>query len=124
MTIKLGTIKGDALMTKEEILEKSRKENKNQDIYEKEVIIKGNRYACIVAFALAMILFVSQIFIDGEMNLGLYAVVCSIPMAGCWTKYVKLHKKNELFPAVCYTISVIVCFTAHIYGLISNLAIG
>ena len=31
-------------MNRDEILEKSRKENKNQDVYENEVIIQGNRY--------------------------------------------------------------------------------
>ena len=39
----------DAFMDKEKILELSRKENKNQDIYEKEVLVTGNKYSCIVA---------------------------------------------------------------------------
>lgn len=62
-------------MNKEEILERSRKENKNQDIYEKEVIIQGNRYAYIAAGVLATIFFVIQIFTGGDMNYRLYAVV-------------------------------------------------
>ena len=55
-------------MNKDEILERSRRENKNQDIYEKEVIIKGNRYACIAAAILATIFFVIQIFVGGGIN--------------------------------------------------------
>lgn len=43
-------------MDKENILELSRKENKNQDIYEKEVLVAGNKYSCIVAAILALIL--------------------------------------------------------------------
>lgn len=62
-------------MDKEEILEKSRKENKNQDIYEKDVIIQGNRYACIAAAVFATVFFVVQILIGRGMNYGLYAVV-------------------------------------------------
>lgn len=49
----------DAFMDKEKILELSRKENKNQDIYEKEVLVAGNKYSCIVAAILALILCIS-----------------------------------------------------------------
>lgn len=106
-------------MNKEEILERSRKENKNQDIYEKEVIIQGNRYACIAAGVLATIFFVIQIFTDGGMNYGLYAVVFSMPMAGFWIKYIRMHKKHELLVAICYTVMVLIFFAVHIYGLVS-----
>ncbi|MEI3219753.1 MAG: DUF6442 family protein [Lachnoclostridium sp.] len=106
-------------MDKEEILERSRKENKNQDIYEKEIIIQGNRYACIAAAVLATIFFVIQIFTGGGIDYGLYAVVFSMPMAGFWVKYKNLHKKHELFVAVCYTIGVLLFSVAHIYEVIS-----
>ncbi|WP_418616003.1 transcriptional regulator [Ruminococcus sp.] len=46
-------------MDKEKILELSRKESKNQDIYEKEVLVAGNKYSCIVAAKLALILCIS-----------------------------------------------------------------
>ena len=49
----------DAFKDKEKILELSRKENKNQDIYEKEVLVVGNKYSCIVAAILALILCIS-----------------------------------------------------------------
>lgn len=49
----------DAFMDKEKILELSRKENKNQDIYEKEVLVAGNKYSCIVTAILALILCIS-----------------------------------------------------------------
>lgn len=79
-------------MNREEILERSRKENKNQDIYEKEVIIQDNRYACIAAAVLATVFFVIQIFTGGGM------------------KYNKMHKKHELMVAICYTIGVLLFF--------------
>ena len=110
---------GGFTMNKEEILERSRKENKNQDIYEKEIIILGNRYACIAAAVLATIFFVIQIFVGEGIDYGLYAVVFSMPMAGFWVKYKKLHKKHELFVAVCYTIGVLLFSVAHIYEVVS-----
>lgn len=119
LQIKLGNMIGGFVMNKDEILERSRRENKNQDIYEKEVIIKGNRYACIAAAVLATIFFVIQIFVGGGINYGLYAVVFSMPMAGFWMKYAKLRKKHELLVAICYTVGVLLFSAAHIYQLIS-----
>lgn len=49
---------GGVLMNKEEILDKSRKENKNQDAYEKYVIMKGSKYGCITAVILATVFLV------------------------------------------------------------------
>ena len=119
MQTKLDVVSGGFNMNKEEILEKSRKENKNQDIYEKEVIIQGNSYECIAVAVLATIFFVIQIFTGGGMNYGLYAVVFSMPMAGFWIKYMRMHKKHELFVAVCYTVIVLIFSAVHIYGLVS-----
>ena len=62
-------------MTKEEILTKAQKENNNQNIYEQEIIIQGNRYACLTSGLLATLFFIVQIFIGKGINYGLYAVV-------------------------------------------------
>lgn len=63
------------IMNKEEILERSRKENKNQDVFEKDIIIKSNRYSCMASAILATLFFVVQIFTGEGINYGLYAVV-------------------------------------------------
>ena len=110
-------------MDKEEILEKSRKENKNRDIYEKDVIIQGNRYACIAAAVFATVFFVIQILIGGGMNYGLYAVVFSMPAAGSWFKFYKLRKKWDLLFAVCYTVATLLFSAVYLYELISMSAI-
>ena len=114
------TWQGDAFIDKEKILELSRKENKNQDIYEKEVLVAGNKYSCIVAAILATVFIIIQIFVGGGMNYGLYAVVFSMPMAGFWVKYIKLHRKHELAVAVLYTICVVFMSAGHIYNLITS----
>ncbi|MDO4489027.1 MAG: DUF6442 family protein [Eubacteriales bacterium] len=106
-------------MNREEILAKSRQENKNQDIFEQDVIITGNKYACMAAAVLATIFFIVQIFTGGGMNYGLYAVVFAMPMAGFWFKYIKLRKKHELALAIGYTIVVLAFSVGHIQGLIA-----
>ena len=107
-------------MNKEEILELSRKENKNQNIFEKEVLALGNTYACICAGILATIFFVIQIFTGGGLHYGLYAIVFSMPMAGFWVKYIKMHRKHELFVAIGYTVCVAFLSVAYIYSLIQS----
>lgn len=117
LTIKLG--KEMLFMDKEKILELSREENKNQDIYEKEVLVSGYKYSCIVAAVLATVFFILQIFAGGGMNYGLYAVVFAMPMAGFWVKYIKMHRKHELLVAILYTICVVFMSAGYIYSLIN-----
>ena len=52
-------------MNKDEILEKSRAENKNKDVYEQEVLKQASRSAVVVQMALATLFFVIQIFAGG-----------------------------------------------------------
>lgn len=105
-------------MNKEEILEKSRKENKNKDIYEQEILKQGNAVANFVMILLATVFFVVQIFTGGGINYGIYAIVFCGWMSTFWLKWFKLRKKHELTMAFLYTIIVIVFSAAHIYDLI------
>ena len=50
-------------MNKDEILAKSRAENKNKDVYEQEVLKQASRSAVVVQMALATLFFVTQIFL-------------------------------------------------------------
>ncbi len=52
-------------MDKDEILAKSRAENKNKDVYEQEVLKQASRSAVVVQMALATLFFVTQIFTGG-----------------------------------------------------------
>lgn len=107
-------------MDKEEILEKSRAENKNKDIYEQEVLKKAGTYAVLVMMAFATIFFAVQIFVGGGMNWGMYALVFSANMTTFWVKYIKLRHKHELVMAIAYTILVSVMSGYHIYNLVTS----
>ena len=58
-------------MNKDEILAKSRAENKNKDVYEQEVLKQASRSAVVVQMAMATLFFVTQIFTGGGVNWGL-----------------------------------------------------
>lgn len=68
-------------MKKEEILEMSRKENKNKDMYEIEVENRGGKIAAIAMLLLATIYYCYEIFIGQGENITLYSLItiyCSV----------------------------------------------
>ncbi len=110
-------------MNKEEVLEKSRAENKNRDVYEQEILKQASTSAVIVMLVLAAIFSAAQIFVGGDLNLGLWALVFSTNMTTFWVKYIRLRRKHELVMALVYTILVSVLSGWHICHLITSSAI-
>ncbi len=104
-------------MDREEILEKSRQENRNKDVYEQEILKQASKGAVIVQLVLAAIFFVTQILAGEGINWGLWALVFSTNMTISWVKYRKLRHKRELMLAIIYTIFVSVMSGYHIYNL-------
>ena len=64
-------------MNRDEILAKSRAENKNKDVYEQEVLKQASKSAVVVQMSLATIFFVTQIFTGKGINWGMWALVFS-----------------------------------------------
>lgn len=109
-------------MNREEVLAKSRAENKNKDMYEQEILKQASKSAILVQMVLAAVFFVIQIFAGRGINWGLWAIVFSANMTICWVKYMKLHRKYELVTAIVYTVLVAVMSGYHIYHLIVSAA--
>lgn len=107
-------------MDREEILAKSRAENKNQDVYEQEILKLAGKTAVVVQMILAAVFFAVQAVTGGGINWGLWALVVSADMTLSWVKYVKLRHKPELAIAIVYTIVVSVMSGYHIYSLIAS----
>lgn len=110
-------------MNKDEILAKSRAENKNQDVYEQEVLKQASRSAVVVQMAFAALFFVTQIFVGDGINYGLWALIFSANMTIYWVKYMKLHLKHDFVMAIVQTIFVSLMSGCHIYNLIISSAI-
>ena len=95
-------------MDREEILRASRKENKNKDIYELEVISRAQRIGGLTAVSVAFALMLIEIMVlDRGTNYGYYLIILSANM-GLWIyKAVKLRRKHEICLAVLWTLLVI-----------------
>ena len=107
-------------MNKDEVLAKSRAENKNKDVYEQEVLKQASRSAVVVQMVLATIFFVTQILVGKGINWGLWALDFSTSMTINWVKYIKLRHKQELITAIVYTVFVSVMSGYYIYNLITS----
>lgn len=105
-------------MNKDEVLAKSRAENKNKDVYEQEILKQSSTLAVIIMVMLAAVFFITQIFVGGGINYGIWALVFCSNMATFWVKYVKLHRRFDLVMAIMYTVFILALSGCHIYNLI------
>lgn len=95
-------------MNKQEILQASRNENKNKDIYELEVISKAQRVGGLIAVSVTFVLMLIERMISNSgMNYGYFLIILSMGM-GMWLyKAVKMKIKYEIFLAVLWTVLTI-----------------
>lgn len=87
-------------MNKEEIWEKSRKENKNQDIAELETINGASNIACKVGLAVCLIMSAVDQILYGRLIYTTRAIYFSIIGTLFSVKYIKLRKKHKLALAI------------------------
>lgn len=104
-------------MNKEDILARSREENKSKDIYEQEIIRQAQSLASIVMMILATIFFIIQICTGGGLNYGLYALTFCPQTVIFWVKWIKLKQRHELILSLAYTAFVLALSISHIYNL-------
>ena len=79
-------------MEKEEILEASKKENKNKDVYEIQVESKGATYAGLSMLILALIFYTYEIFSGKGSNPAFYSIITIYNAVLFGYKAIKLEK--------------------------------
>lgn len=106
-------------MTKEEILEKSRNENKNQDIYDLEVQNEAARLSIYVTSILCCLSVVAVTLFKKTVPFEFVMILCGMLSTLFITKYVKMYKKHELFTAIIYILGFIISTILFIQKLIA-----
>lgn len=88
-------------MNKEEILQASRNENQNKDIYELEVIRKGQRIGGLIGLCVTFsLMLVERVILDTGTNYGYFLIILSAG-TGLWIyKAARLKRKHEIVLAV------------------------
>ncbi|MBR4500930.1 MAG: hypothetical protein IKP22_03465 [Clostridia bacterium] len=92
------------MTNREEILAKSRQENRGQDVANLEVSRSSIVFGWIVAVCLLAVVAVTEAIKYDRMNNGIFFAV----MAGCSAifirKYLKLRQRHELYISIIYVI--------------------
>jgi hypothetical protein len=106
-------------MNKDEILEKSRNENQNKDIYEMEIINKGQRIGGLIGVSVTFaLMLIERVILDIGTNYGYFLIILSAG-AGLWIyKAVKMKKKHEILLAVIWSLFAVYTLVMVILGFI------
>lgn len=107
-------------MNKEEILEKSRAENRSRDMVEQEVLERAAVNSNGAVLILITLFFIAHIAVGSGIQWGLYAVITCGNAAAFWTKFIRLRKRHEGLLAVLYTLLTLALSAAYLYELISG----
>jgi len=99
-------------MEKDEILEASKKENKNKDMYRAEVESKGATYAGLSMLILALIFYTYEIFSGKGSNPAFYSIITIYNAVLFGYKACKLEKRRGLY-----------VFTAIVWSLLTIMLI-
>lgn len=99
-------------MKKEEILEASKKENKNKDVYAIEVESNGAKYAGITMVILAAVYYIYEILTGKGSNPALYSIVAVYNAILYGYKAIKMKERKALH-----------IFTSIIWGLLTIMLI-
>ncbi|MCQ2584733.1 MAG: DUF6442 family protein [Treponema sp.] len=84
-------------MTKEEILEKSRNENKNRDLYDMEVQKLAFTISHLAFMFLCALALVLEYVFTRRINMAYCMIYFGVISVIFFVKYIKMHKLHELF---------------------------
>lgn len=119
----LGTkIEGGCRINRDDILSKSRKENKDKDLFKNEVQIQAGNIGSLTAILLATFFFVTQVLTGEGFDFGLYAIIISISAAGFIFKAIRMKYKRDIILATVYTVATLILSVAHIIQLTTGQA--
>ena len=107
-------------MDKSEILEKSRRENRGQDVVGLEAYLSAAKTAWVVMVCLASAICVADAVLLGRACHELLFVICAGSATVFACKYRKLRAKHELFVTVCYAVGAIAFLLAWVARLVQG----
>lgn len=110
-------------MDKDDILAKSREENKDRDLYKEEINIRASSAGSIVALLLTTVFFILQTILKKEFNFGLYAILFSFGATNFIMRAVCLKRRRDIVFAIIYTLATVVLTVVFTYQLIASSAV-
>ena len=107
-------------MNKEDLLEKIRMENENNDPYESEVVRFAWRIGAIVAVAISLVVYYLELIFWGKYNCGLF-LSCTTPVAIKFNiEAFKFKTVSSIVYAVIFSILLIVIAVGYVIAFING----
>lgn len=107
-------------INKDDILSRSRKENKDRDLYKIEMKTQAASIGSLVATVLATFFFLTQSLMGAGFNFGLYAIMVSVSAVSSIYQAIRMGQKRDMVMAVIYTLGTLILSVAHILQLIEQ----
>ena len=107
-------------MKKEEILEKSRNENKKKDFVAIEIENQAVKIAALSVVILASVYYVAGIVITGIDNKGWYSIIALYCAIVFGYKGIKMHNKLNIFTGCIWLIVSIILIVSYMHTLITT----
>jgi len=107
-------------MNKEEILQRSRAENKDQDLYAKEVQREGAHLAAGAAIILAAIFFILEEILGYGFNFSYYAIIAVFLATFQYSQWKITKEPRNRNVAILFAILSVFSAVIHIIDLIIN----
>lgn len=87
-------------MEKEDILAAARENRTKNEEYEKQTILRGDTISIAIGMMLGMIMFLAELFIKKDINIGMVAMFLSMLAIQTIYEGVKLHKKRSIIVGI------------------------
>lgn len=110
-------------MTKEEILEKSRQDNKGKDIEDLEIQKTAAMAGYFSSFGICALISIISFICTHKVSVQCWMIFFGMLSVAFFTKFFKLRKVHELVVALCYLAIFILLTVAFIFELTGKLAV-
>ena len=105
-------------MNREEILQKARQENKNQDVFEQEAVIRAGSIATKVGLLLCCGIAALEVILTNSISFSSWTIYFGILSTTFFVKYRILHRRHECMVAIIYLVFAIAFLTLYILPLV------
>lgn len=105
-------------MDKQEILQKSREENKGLDERERDALAQAGKISCAVGGVVCFVIILLEAGFTDFTNCSTWAVYLTMTGTSLVVKYVKLRQKHELVFGVLQLALAAVFLAMHLFRLI------
>lgn len=104
-------------MNKEEILAKSRQDNKDKDLYELEVNKKASNIGSVSGIIICAILYATEIMVCGTQNYGLWSIIAAVTAGIYLYSGIKLRKKARIAVGAIWAVVTVITITSAIINI-------